>query len=264
MIQKVITGTGVVQQGDCLELMPLLPDHCINLILCDLPYGTTQCHWDSIIDLAQLWAQYRRLLTPDGAVVLTATQPFTTTLIQSNREWYKYEWIWVKSRSAGFMNAKNMPLTKHEHVLVFSPATTSNGSLNRMKYNPQDLIPLNKMVRGRSSNTKKDLEGHRYNRASHKAEVFQEFTGYPTSILEFASVGKSTHPTQKPVELFEYLIRSYTNGDEVVLDNCSGSGTTAMAAIKAGRRFICMEQDLNYYEASLNRIEQHYADTPPW
>ena len=262
MIQKVFAGTGLVQHGDCLDLMPLLPAHGINLILCDLPYGTTMCRWDSVIDPARLWEQYKRLLTPDGAVVLTATQPFTTTLIQSNREWYKYEWIWVKSRSGGFMNAKNMPLTKHEHVLVFSPGTTSNGSKNRMKYNPQGLIALNKTVRGRSNNKEKDSEGHHYGRASHKAEVFQEFTGYPTSILEFASAGKPIHPTQKPVDMFEYLIRAYTNENEVVLDNCSGSGTTAIAAIKAGRRFICMEKEQSYFEASITRIEQYYADSP--
>jgi len=263
MLQQKYNGAGVVQQGDCIELMKVLPNQCIHLILCDLPYGTTQCKWDSVIDTDALWEQYRRLITPDGAIVLTAVQPFTTTLILSNREWYKYEWIWVKSRASGFMNAKLKPMNRHESVLVFSPGTTANKSDRLMKYRPQDLVRIDKTRSGKRT-SKNDSDGHRLCRDSHKEVMVQEFSCYPSTILEFPSVSRGIHPTQKPVELFEYLIRTYTDEGDVVMDNCSGSGTTAIAALRANRKFVCMELNMEYYTQTLSRIDKHYAETVPW
>nr|WP_062410923.1 site-specific DNA-methyltransferase [Paenibacillus naphthalenovorans] len=241
---------------DCLEGMKLIPNESIDIILCDLPYGTTEAKWDSIIPIDKLWIQYERIIKPDGAIVLTASQPFTTKLIQSNYGLFKYEWIWVKSKPTGFINAKNAPLKKHENVLVFSKGATANRSPRNMKYFPQDLKPLGK--KKKSKNNPDDIFGTRPSR--NNDGYVQEFTGYPDSILEFASESKTVHPTQKPLALFEYLIKTYTNEGDIVLDNCMGSGTTAVAALKNNRKFIGFETESKYIEVANKRIDSIYNE----
>lgn len=246
--------------GDCLQLMRDVPDQSVDMIMCDLPYGTTAAKWDSVLDLGTLWAEYRRVLKPNAAVCLTSLQPFTTELIVSNPEWFKYAYVWVKSKALGFQNAKLRPMTRHEDVLVFSAGNSANRASNLMPYNPQGLQKVDKKVRGLKG-SKTDAGGHRMERPSHKAERVQEFTGYPDTILEIPNEGSTVHPTQKPVALMEYLIRTYTNEGELVLDNCMGSGTTGVAAVNTGRRFIGMEQNPEYFAIAENRIQTaHLGD----
>ena len=241
---------------DCLNGMKEIEDGSIDMILCDLPYGTTACKWDSVIPFEPLWEQYERIIKDNGAIVLTATQPFTSALVTSNLKMFKYELVWVKSKAVGFVNAKLKPMPKHESVLIFSRGKTSNGNKNNMIYNPQGLIEFGKTVRGRKGKST-DSDGNGYGRPSMKSNYVQQFTNYPTSILEINSEGKPVHPTQKPVALFEYLIKTYTNEGDLVLDNCMGSGTTAIAAMNAGRNFIGFELDEKYYEIANERIKNH-------
>lgn len=241
--------------GDCVERMREIPDEFVDMILCDLPYGTTACAWDSIIPFEPLWEQYRRVIKGNGAIVLTASQPFTSTLVTSNLKWFKYEWIWQKDRQSGFMHAKNKPLKSHENVLVFSPGTTVHAgqSSNRMTYNPQ-------MTRGEPYHRLRKPHSGRFNHAPSKAnlketETINTGTRYPLSVQKFN--GRSDggyHPTQKPVELFGYLILTYTNPGETVLENCFGSGTTGVACANTGRRFIGIEKATDYFEAGRRRI----------
>ena len=245
-----------IYNEDCLVGMAKLPEKSVDLILCDLPYGTTACFWDSVIPFDKLWEQYERLITDTGVIVLTASQPFTTYLIQSNIKLFKYSLVWVKSRPTNHVHAKNAPMKKHEDVLVFSKGSIKHsGQPNRMTYNPQGLIRHEKRVKGKRKE-ESDVVGHKYRRPSNLQEYKQEFTNYPTSVLEFANEGSTVHPTQKPVALFEYLIRTYTDSDSLVLDNCMGSGTTAIAAINAGRKFIGFELDEKYYKIACNRIAE--------
>lgn len=213
------------------------------MVLCDLPYGTTACRWDTIIPFEPLWAHYKRIIKEGGAIVLTASQPFTSALVMSNPSWFKYEWIWEKSKATGYLNAKKMPLMASESVLVFykSPPT----------YNPQKTPgkPYNKGTAHRPTNV--------YG-AQKETEVKND-TGdrYPRNIIYFRtaeSEGK-LHPTQKPVSLFEYLIRTYTNQGDTVLDNCAGSGTTGIAARNLKRNFILIEKDPEYCEIAKKRLE---------
>lgn len=224
-----------LQNGDCLELMRELPDASVDMILCDLPYGTTRNKWDSIIPFAELWAEYERVCK--GAVVLTASQPFSSALLMSRPDWFRYSWVWEKSSATGHLNAKRMPMKLHEDVLVFSKAPPP--------YNPQGLMPFNKVTRRGSNGSNFGTSG---------TENFQEFTNYPRSILRFANDSKPVHPTQKPVALMEYLIRTYTNEGDTVLDNCMGSGTTGVACVNTGRSFIGMELDPTYFEVARKRI----------
>ena len=241
---------------DCLDGMKEIEDGSIDMILCDLPYGTTACKWDSVIPFEPLWEQYERIIKDNGAIVLTATQPFTSALVTSNLKMFKYELVWVKSKAVGFVNAKLKPMPKHESVLIFSRGKTSNGNKNNMIYNPQGLIEFGKTVRGRKGKST-DSDGNGYGRPSMKSNYVQQFTNYPTSILEINSEGKPVHPTQKPVALFEYLIKTYTNEGDLVLDNCMGSGTTAIAALNTNRNFIGFEKDEKYYEIANERIKNH-------
>jgi site-specific DNA-methyltransferase (adenine-specific) len=229
---------------DCLEGMKLIDDKSIDMILCDLPYGATACKWDTIIPFEPLWEQYERIIKDNGAIVLTAQQPFASSLINSNPKLFKYEWIWVKSKPTGHMNAKRMPMRKHESILVFSKKSPT--------YHPQGLKKTNKLI-------KRTNHGN-YGESAGKASV-QKFTGYPNTILNFNNVmKKQLHPTQKPVELFEYLIKTYTNEGETVLDNCMGSGTTAVACINTNRNFIGFELDPDYYKIAEERIRKAKLD----
>lgn len=232
-------GSGKFLHGDCLELMREIPDGSVDMVLCDLPYGTTQNKWDSVIPFEPLWEQYWRVCKPNAAVVLTAAQPFTSALVMSQVRYFKYDWSWNKTAATGHLNAKTRPMRNHEDVLVFCKGA--------IPYNPQDLKPHGKVTRRGSNGSNFGVSG---------TENFQEFTNYPRSRIEFPNDGKQ-HPTQKPVALFEYLIRTYTNEGEHVLDNTAGSGTTAIAAENAGRRWTCMERDPTYYEAAIARVWDH-------
>jgi site-specific DNA-methyltransferase (adenine-specific) len=243
-------------QGDCLELMRFIPDGSVDLVLADLPYGTTACAWDAVIPFEPLWREYARVLRPFAAVVLTSTQPFTTALIASNLPQFKYQWVWEKSRPSGFAQAKNMPLKSHEDVCVFSAGVTVHASQSdrRMPYNPQGLVQLAEPI----TLEKKSWSDSSFSkRPSHKAYQ-QTQTGYPRSVLRFPSESLTDHPTQKPVPLFEYLIRTYTNEGDTVLDNTMGSGTTGVACANTGRRFIGIEQDARYFAIAEQRIKSAF------
>lgn len=240
--------------GDTIEMMATLPDESVDMILCDLPYGTTACKWDTVIPFEPLWEQYKRLIKKNGAIVLFGSEPFSSSLRTSNLEMFKYDWIWEKSKAVGFVNAKLKPMPKHETVSVFSFGKTSNGNQGNMVYNPQGLVNHGKTVRGRKG-VSSDSDGNGYGRPSMKAEYVQEFTNYPTTVLRFGSEGSPQHPTQKPVALCEYLIRTYTNEGETVLDNTMGSGTTGVACVNTGRSFIGIERDDKYFAIAQERLQ---------
>lgn len=243
-----------LMNGDCLELMKTIPDGSVDLILTDPPYGTTACKWDSVIPFYPMWEELKRIIKPNGAIVLFGSEPFSSALRMSNIKQYKYDWVWEKSRALGFMNAKNKPMNKHELVSVFSSGTCANGSNKKMPYYPQGLIPLNKIVKGRKDSLA-DREGHKFSRKSHKDELFQEWTNYPDQILRYASEGNTVHPTQKPVALLEYLIKTYTQDGETVLDFTMGSGSTGVAAKNTNRKFIGIELDETYFNIAQERIK---------
>ena len=238
--------------GECLEEMKKLPDKSIDMILCDLPYGTTDCKWDVIIPFDKLWKQYERVIKDNGAIVLTSQQPFTSNLIMSNLKLYKYNWHWNKVKPSSFMNAKNAPMKKIEDVCVFSFGTIANGSKKLMKYNPQELKlcgkirpPKNNSVPSQSTIGKRPCRKNSYK---------QKYTNYPTDLIKFSFELKPIHPTQKPVALMEYLIKTYTNEGDLVLDNCMGSGTTGVACKNVNRNFIGIEIDEGYFNMATKRI----------
>jgi len=233
--------------GDCLELMKDISDKSIDMILCDLPYGTTACKWDTIIPFEPLWEQYERIIKDNGAIVLFGSQPFTSELIHSNLDLFRYCWVWKSNRAANFAQAPYMPLKNVEDIVVFSNARIAQNSKNRMKYYPQGLTDIDKVCAGKKAND------HRPNRADQKPYK-QTKTGYPTMLLEFDKDSNPVHPTQKPVALLEYLIKTYTNEGDTVLDNCMGSGSTGVACVNTNRNFIGIELDDKYFEIAKRRI----------
>lgn len=245
-----------LKHGDCLELMKDIPDGSIDMILCDLPYGTTACKWDTVIPFDLLWQEYNRIINGNGAIVLFGTEPFSTELRHSNMEMFKYDWVWVKNNAVGFVNAKLKPMNKHEIISVFSRGKTSNGNKSNMPYFPQGLIPFNKEVRSGNKKGKDNTYWRPSLKSSNEGGYVQQFTNYPTTVLHFDKVPKAVHPTQKPVELLEYLVKTYTKPSEVVLDNCMGSGSTGVACVNTGRSFIGMELDEGYFEIAKKRIEE--------
>jgi site-specific DNA-methyltransferase (adenine-specific) len=244
--------------GDCLEVLRGLPAGSVDLVLADPPYGTTACKWDSVIPLESMWQELRRVLRPCGAVVLTATQPFTSVLVTSNLLWFKYTWVWKKTRPGGHVSAKLKPLKDVEDVCVFSDGTTANGSQRNMTYYPQGVRP------GRAWKRPAKYAGSpgiSYSRPSHATERTLDGEGYPRSILEFANPNRGLlHPTQKPVALMEYLVRTYTNEGDMVLDFCMGSGTTGIACLQTGRKFIGIELSPRYHAIATHRIAQAEAE----
>jgi site-specific DNA-methyltransferase (adenine-specific) len=235
--------------GDCLDLLPRLPAASVDLVLCDLPYGTTACAWDAVIPFDALWAQYRRIAKPNAAIVLTASQPFTSALGASNLAMLKYQWYWRKSRATGHLNAKKMPMKDVEDVLVFyrSPPT----------YNPQGTREVQRTVKNSASDMARGVSADATSVVTGgitRAEYSQTVTDYPRQVLDIPSEGATVHPTQKPVALMEYLIRTYTNEGDTVLDNCMGSGTTCVAAVNTGRKFIGMERDPGYFAIAWDRV----------
>jgi len=231
--------------GDCLEKMAEIPSGSVDMVLCDLPYGTTQNKWDSVIPFEPLWAEYRRVCK--GAIVLTATQPFASLVVMSNLQQFKYQWVWVKTKITGVLNAKKMPVRKHEMILVFSE--------NTHRYNAQGLI-------SKGTTTAQGGNSDNYGNRSTKPYI-QEWSNWPRDVIEIASEGKTIHPTQKPVALMEYLIRTYTNEGEIVLDNTMGSGTTGVACMNTGRKFIGIEKDEKYFEIAKQRIHDA-TPIPDW
>ena len=246
--------------GDCLEVVPNIPAGSVDAIITDLPYGTTACKWDTIIPFDDLWAMVKHTLKPRGAFVTTASQPFTSALVMSNPDWFKYELIWKKTMSGGFVHAKNKPLKKHENILIFSLAVTihENQSQNRMIYNPQKTQgkPFTRKVKSATGgtilhkNTKSNLD-------FIGKELKNEGDRYPISVIEIPNGNnKNTHPTQKPVALYEYLVKTYTNEGDTVLDLTMGSGTTVVACVNTGRKFIGIEKEPDYYAIAEKRIKQ--------
>ena len=229
--------------GDCLDILPQLEDNSVDMILCDLPYEKTACSWDSIIPLESLWNEYHRIAKENAAMVFTAVQPFTTFLINSNLKNFRYEWIWEKPQGTNPLNKDFMPLRSHENILVFyrKPPT----------YNPQ----MEKGSPYKGFQSQKSLIGEIYGSVKSKHRNNEEGTRFPKTVLKFPQE-KGLHPTQKPVPLMEYLIKTYTNESDVILDNTMGSGTTGVAAIKAKRKFIGIEKDKIYYDISVKRIKE--------
>lgn len=244
--------------GDCLEVMKSIPDGSVDMVMADPPYGTTACKWDSIIPLEPMWEQLKRIIIPSGAIVMTATQPFTSILVCSNLEMFKYDWVWNKTRRTDFIRAKLKPMGAHESVLVFSKGTVANGSKRLMRYNPQGLVRVDQVVKNDGWGVGLGRRGENLgsNNKLHQPTYKQEFSGYPHTQLNFQSENKIVHPTQKPVALMEYLIKTYTNEGETVLDFTMGSGTTGVACVNTNRRFIGIEKDEKYFEIASNRINE--------
>ena len=234
-----------LMQGDCLEKIKEIPDESIDMILCDLPYGMTQNKWDSYIPLDSLWTQYNRIIKPNGAIVLTSQGLFTAKLIMSQPQLYKYKWVWEKSKATNFLNSKKQPLRKHEDVCVFYKKQPT--------YNPQMTMgePYDKGVR------KDQLTGSYGD--FQPVHVRSDGERYPTDIIYVKtaeSEGKVVHPTQKPVALLEYLIKTYTNENETVVDSTMGSGSTGVACVNTNRNFIGIEKEEKYFDISVNRIKE--------
>jgi site-specific DNA-methyltransferase (adenine-specific) len=245
-------------RGDCLDLMAGIPDRSVDMVLADPPYGTTACKWDSVIPLDQMWAHLKRIIKPNGAIVMTASQPFTTTLIASNMKQFKYCWVWEKARPSGFVQAKNKPMASHEDVVVFSEGVTvhEGQSRRRMPYNPQGTVVCDRSVKNSKSQLEKGSDSSFSKRPGHKKTYQQTQTNYPRSVLKVSSESLPKHPTQKPVALMEYLIRTYTHEGETVLDFTMGSGTTGVACVNTGRKFIGMELDPDYFNIAVGRIAE--------
>ncbi|MGM9533843.1 MAG: DNA-methyltransferase [Intestinibacter sp.] len=234
-------------QGDCLCRMKEIEDKSVDLVLCDLPYGTTSCKWDSIIDLDLLWKEYDRITKENAAIVLFSAQPFTTKLISSNMKNYRYSWYWMKNNSTGHVFAKYQPMRKIEDINVFYK--------KRPLYIPQGLIKLDKPKQKQKKRTDKEMI---YDQDSLLKPYIQEYTNYPHNVLEFKKEINCIHPTQKPIALLEYLIRTYTRESDLVLDNCFGSGSTGVAAANTSRRFIGIEKDEKYFKEGSDRIVKAY------
>lgn len=233
-------------KGDCLALLPNVPDESIDLILCDLPYGTTRNPWDTVIDPTELWKQYRRIIKPHGCIALFSQLPFTLDIIAPARNLFRYEWVWKKNMGTGFLNANRMPIRTHENILIFYK--------HMPKYNPQ------KMPGKPYTRTLTDKHTTTYCTYSPTATVNKTGLRYPLDVIAFSNAyngtPEHTHPTQKPVDLCEYLIKTYTDAGDIVLDNAMGSGSIWVAARHIGRRFIGIEKDKSYYEIAAKRIKE--------
>ena len=229
-------------KGDCLELMKDIPDKSIDMILCDLPYGTTACKWDTVIPFEELWEQYNRIVKDNGAIVLFGSEPFSSQLRMSNFKNYKYDWVWEKNRPTGLFTAKKMPMKYHENIIVFYD--------KQPIYNPIMWEGNKNHKRGKNSS-----KSEHYKNSSFTEDTLNGLK-YPKSILKFDRPHPPIHPTQKPVALLEYLIKTYTFEGETVLDNCMGSGSTGVACKHTNRNFIGIELDENYFEIAKKRIEE--------
>lgn len=244
--------------GDCLDRMHEIEDKSVDMILADLPYGTTEFKWDSIIPFGPLWEHYLRIIKEKKAIVLFSTMPFTSILGTSQIDKLKYSFVWKYNKPSGFFLGKVKPLKQHEDILVFSSGSTCPGSKNNMPYNPQGLIVVDKKQKGRKEG-KYSKNGFRISRPSISKDYIQQYSNYPRSILEFNKEKTQIHPSQKPVELIEYLIKTYTSEKDIILDNVMGSGSTGIACLNTNRKFIGIEKDEKYFSIAKQRIEKHYG-----
>ena len=229
-----------IECGDCLELMKDIPDGSIDMILCDLPYGTTKNKWDSVIPFEPLWEQYNRVIKDNGAIVLFSQMPFTVDLVASNYKYFRYEWIWEKLSASGHLNANRMPMKKHENILVFYKKLPT--------YNPQ-------FTEGKPYVATYSTYSSNYGKQKDNVTTINDGKRYPVDIIKFNN-DRDLHPTQKPVELLEYLIKTYTNEGEVVLDNCMGSGSTCVACVNTNRHYIGFEKEPKYYDIACKRLDE--------
>ena len=227
-----------IERGDCLELMKDIPDKSIDMILCDLPYGTTKNKWDSVIPFEPLWEQYNRIIKDNGAIVLFSQMPFTVDLVASNYKDFRYEWIWEKLSASGHLNANRMPMKKHENILVFYKKLPT--------YNPQ-------FTEGKPYVATYSTHSSNYGKQKDNITAINDGKRYPVDIIKFNN-DRCLHPTQKPVALLEYLIKTYTNEGEIVLDNCMGSGSTCVACVNTNRHYIGFELDPQYYDIACKRL----------
>jgi len=265
-----LSDTVRICKGDCLEVMKAVPSDSVHLILCDLPYGSTRCKWDTVLDLEKLWREYKRVLVkPTGVILLFGQQPFTSRLVSSNYEWFKYNLIWKKNKTTQYLLANYRPMKCTEDVCVFSPggAAAASREKGNMTYNPQGLVAVDIPKK----NSQKRI-GKMLNQVHHLGEnnkligdsaYTQKFTNYPNEILEFDIESDTIHETQKPVRLIEYLIRTYSNPGGLVLDNTMGSGTTGVGCITTGRRFIGIELEEKYFNLSRGRLLQALGTPAP-
>jgi site-specific DNA-methyltransferase (adenine-specific) len=234
-------------QGDCLTEMQNIPDKSIDAIICDLPYGTTQCKWDSIIDMGSLWTEYKRIIKDNGAVILFASQPFTSVLISSNLKMFKYSYVWDKKTKTNHLNAKKQPLRQTEDICVFYKKQPT--------YNPQGLIECE--VYNFRPNHFKYKKGEKVYGEQKEHSNKSSYTNYPSNLLQYSNGNhNSIHPTQKPVDLLEFLVNTYTDEGMTILDNTMGSGTTGVAAKNLNRSFIGIEQDPKYFKIAEERINK--------
>jgi site-specific DNA-methyltransferase (adenine-specific) len=249
--KKEIINNNILINEDCFNIFPFIDTKSIDAIICDLPYGTTKCKWDSVLDLEKLWESYKRVIKDDGVIILFAQTPFDKVLGCSNLEWLKYEWIWEKTQATGYFNAKKMPMKAHENILVFYDKLP--------KFNPQKTEghkPINKYTKKAIVCNKTELYGKVNNDVSGGGETDR----YPRSVQLFSSDKQKTknngtiHPTQKPIALIEMLIKSYTNEGDIILDNTMGSGTTNLGCLKLNRRSIGIEKDELYYNIAVKRL----------
>ena len=257
-------GKKEILLGDCLELMKDIPNGSIDMILCDLPYGTTACKWDTIIPFDKLWGQYERIIKPNGAIVLTASQPFTSALIMSNINLFKYELIWEKSNPTGMGQANKRPMKYHENICVFYK---SQPTYNKQMIPRTDKTVKSMIKNGGKFNVSNTMSGNQQSIAYKdiNADRYSETEKNPSSVIKINSIRPISkeylgHPTQKPILLFENLIKTYTNENELVLDNTAGSCTTAIAALNTSRNYICMEKEERYYNIGLKRVKEWHEN----
>ena len=248
VVERGTIAPDSIINADCLEAMKFIPDKSVDCIICDLPYSITNCHWDKLIPFEPLWEQYKRIIKPNGAIVLFGSQPFTSALVMSNPKWFKYEWIWEKNRNSNPLLAKIQPLRCHENILIFSD--------RKINYSP--ILRWEGIVDRRKTFT---VFEHKNGSTLPVRKTRKKDDGYRLlkSVLKFsnADTTNSIHPTQKPVPLIEYLIKTYTLENEIIVDNTAGSGTLAIACINTNRRYICIEKDPGYFDVMRNRIENH-------
>lgn len=246
--------------GDCLEVMKTIPDESIDVVLSDLPYGSTASNWDKALPMSELWKQYNRILTPIGTVILFANGLFTPRVMCSNLKDYKYKWEWIKNNSTNFVHAKNRPMTKCEDILIFSKGSMGHKSLlgnKRMTYNPQGLVAC-KQIQKQGKSRFGTVAGHRASHLKEDETFVREWTNYPCDVLtEFSDLppNKKLHTNEKPAPLCEYLIKTYSNEGDLILDNCMGSGTTGVACKNTNRNFIGIEIDEKYFKIAEERIK---------
>ena len=241
---------------DCLEGMKLIKDKSIDCIICDLPYGTTAHKWDSIIPFDKLWSAYERIIKDDGVIVLFATQPFTSKLICSNLDLYRYSWIWKKDKPTGHLNSKYAPLKATEDICIFSKSKVGSLSKNKIKYHPPTLKEVNVKKKNNPNNTYRKSQGYKSDKniLNTDKEFIQKYTNHPTNILTYSREKKAVHPTQKPIDLLSFLIKTYTKPGDIILDNTMGSGSTIVSAILNERDYIGFELDKSYFKIAEKRV----------